>query len=226
MDTLGRRSQPFGRILLTNADQLRLNLIAGLTNSPQQAADRLVPADAAARTEPTVKQPFDTIEEHLGSVYRYALRLTGRPELAEDLAQETWLRAWRSRQNLREVRATRVWLFRIATNLWTDQLRRGRFRTEPLDTDPPCPRPSPDLVNDDRENVRLALAAMDQLPHRQRQVLYFITCENLAREEVAAILEISETAVNSNLSLARKEMRLRLKEVYEAVCSRPTTQRP
>ncbi len=170
-------------------------------------------------------QPFDTLEEHLGSVYRYALRLTHRPDLAEDLAQETWLRAWRSWQSLREQRATRVWLFRIATNIWTDQLRRGRFRPEPLDTDPPCPRPSADTASDDRENVRLAMAAMDQLPERQRQVLYLITCENLSRDEVATILEMSETAVNSNLSLARKEMRQRLKEVYESVCSRQTTER-
>ena len=210
---------------MTNADQLRLNLITGLTNSPPRAADRLVPADAAARTLPTVTQPFDTLEEHLGSVYRYALRLTGRPDLAEDLAQETWLRAWRSRKNLREHRAVRVWLFRIATNVWTDQLRRGRFRTEPLEADPPCLRPSADTASDDRENVRLALAAMDQLPERQRQVLYLITCENMARDEVATILDMSETAVNSNLSLARKEMRQRLKEVYESVCSRPTTER-
>ena len=213
-----------GKIPLTNADQLRLNLITGLTNSPPRAADRLVPTDAAARTLPTVTTPFDTIEEHLGSVYRYALRLTGRSDLAEDLAQETWLRAWRHRANLREHRATRVWLFRIATNLWTDQLRRGRFRPDPLETDPPCPRPSPDTTTDDRENVRLAMAAMDQLPPRQRQVLYLVTCENLSRDEVATILEMSETAVNSNLSLARKEMRQRLKEVYESICSRPTTE--
>src|SRR4051794_10388202 len=105
------------RISLTNADQLRLNLIAGLTSSPRHAADRLVRADAAARIEPTVTQPFDAIEEHVGSIYRYALRLTCRPDLAEDLTQETLLRGWRSRHKLRDKRAARVWLFRIATSL-------------------------------------------------------------------------------------------------------------
>jgi len=92
-------------IPLTNADQLRLNLIAGLTISPQQAADRLVPADAVARIEPTVTQSFDAIEEHVGSVYRYALRLTRRPDLAEDLTQEILLRGLRSWQKLRDRRA-------------------------------------------------------------------------------------------------------------------------
>jgi RNA polymerase sigma-70 factor (ECF subfamily) len=219
-------TQAFGRIPLTNADQLRLNLIAGLTNSPQPAADRLVPADAAARIEPTVTQPFDAIEEHVGSVYRYALRLTRRPDLAEDLTQETLLRGWRSRQKLRDDRALRVWLFRIATNLWTDQLRRGRFCPEALDTEPTCPRILPEAASDERENVRLTLAAMDELPPRQRQVLYLVTCENMAHAEVATILEINEAAVKANLSLARKEMRQKLKDIYEAVCSRQTSERP
>ena len=212
-----------GKIPLTNADQLRLNLIAGLTSSPPQAANRLVPPGAAARIEPTVTQPFDAIEEHVGSVYRYALRLTGRPDLAEDLTQETLLRGWLSRQKLRDQRAARVWLFRIATNLWTDQLRRGRFRPEALDTELTCPRLLPAAANDERENVRMALAAMDELPPRQRQVLYLITCENLAHSEVATILEINESAVKANLSLARKEMRLRLKDIYDAVCGRQTS---
>jgi RNA polymerase sigma-70 factor, ECF subfamily len=216
----GHGTQSNGRIPLTNADQLRLNLIAGLTNSPQQAANRLVPADAAARIEPTVKQPFDTIEEHVGSVYRYALRLTHRPDLAEDLTQETLLRGWRNRQQLRDERAARVWLFRIATNLWTDQIRRGRFCPEALDTEPACPRPLPAEASDERENVRMALAAMDKLPPRQRQVLYLATCENMDHREVATILGIGDSAVKANLSLARKEMRVRLKEIYEAVCGR------
>jgi RNA polymerase sigma factor (sigma-70 family) len=209
---------------LTNADHLRLNLIAGLTNSPRQAADRLVPTDAAARIEPTVTQPFDAIEEHVGSVYRYALRLTRRPDLAEDLTQETLLRGWRSRHKLRDERAARVWLFRITTNLWTDQLRRGQCHLESLGNEQPCPRPSPAATSDLQENVRMALAAMDELPQRQRQVLYLLTCENMAHCEVATILGISESAVKANLSLARKEMRLRLKNIYEEVCGRQTSE--
>src|SRR5262249_805632 len=120
---------------------------------------------------------------------------------------------------------TRVWLLRIATNLWTDQLRRGRFRPTALDTEPICPRPSVTVASDDRENVRMALAAMDDLPPRQRQVLYLATCENMARSDVATVLGISESAVKANLSLARKEMRQRLKEVYEQVCGRQPSER-
>jgi RNA polymerase sigma-70 factor (ECF subfamily) len=210
----GQIVRPTGRIPLTYAESIRLWLLA-------RAADRLVPATAARELEPTVTpDPFDTIEAHVGSVYRYALRLTRKADAAEDLTQETLLRGWRNRRQLRDERLARVWLLRIATNLWNDELRKATHRTHPLAVEPPCPRPLPTVVSNERENVRLALAAMDELPPRQRQVLYLTTCEQLGHSDVAAILGISETAVKANLSLARKEMRRRLKDVYVEVCGR------
>jgi RNA polymerase sigma-70 factor (ECF subfamily) len=200
---------------LTHARQLRLPLIEGLKTSPDRSVDS---AAAAARIEPTVTNPFDAIEEHVGSVYRYALRLSGRPDAAEDLAQETLLRGWRKRHTLREPRAVRVWLLQIATNVWTDQNRHRPQEPECLIDDPPCADPPLPNALDHREDVRQALAAMDNLPPRQRQVLYLATCEDLAHAEVATVLNISEAAVKANLSLARKEMRRRLKKLYEEVC--------
>jgi RNA polymerase sigma-70 factor, ECF subfamily len=206
---------------LTKADSIRLWLVARSSGGPQRAAARLVPAPVAARIEPAVTlNSFDTLEEHVGSVYRYALRLTRRTETAEDLTQETMLRGWRQRHKLRETRVAKVWLLRIATNLWNDELRRAKFRTQLLTEEPPCPRTSLYITSNERENVRLALAAMDELPPRQRQVLYLATCEAMTNYEIADVLAINESAVKSNLSLARKEMRSRLKDIYEEVCGR------
>jgi RNA polymerase sigma factor (sigma-70 family) len=70
------------------------------------------------------------------------------------------------------------------------------------------------------ENVKLALTAMDQLPARQRQVLYLTTCEGLSLAETAEVLAIAVPAVKANLSLARKEMRRRLNDIYVQVCRR------
>jgi RNA polymerase sigma-70 factor, ECF subfamily len=205
---------------LTNAEFIRLWLLARAAGAARRAPPEAW-STAAQELEPTVTpNSFDTIEEHVGSVYRYALRLAGRTEAAEDLTQETLLRGWRNRSKLCDARAARVWLLRIATNLWNDELRRAKFRTQLLVDEPPCPRILPLTAIDDRENVRLALAAMDELPPRQRQVLYLATCEDLGHSEIAEILEISEPAVKANLSLARKEMRRRLKDVYEEVCGR------
>jgi len=201
---------------LTQAKSIRLWLVARPDSDPQRAAKR---SPVAAQFEPTVTpDPFDSIEAHVGNVYRYALRLVGRADMAEDLAQETMLRGWRNWRKLRDPRAARVWLLRIATNLWNDELRRAKFRTQSLPADPPCPRPLTTVASDERENVRIAMAAMDELPPRQRQVLYLTTCESLTHSDVATILQISESAVKANLSLARKEMRRRLKDLYQEVC--------
>jgi RNA polymerase sigma-70 factor, ECF subfamily len=206
---------------LTSGDSLRLWLIAGPDGERQLAAGRPVQPIAAARTKPTVTPPsFDTLEEHVGTVYRYALRLTRRSDAAEDLTQETMLRAWRGRRKLRDARLMRVWLLRIATNLWTDELRRGKSMPRGLASEPPCPRLAPAALADQREHVKLAVAAMDELPPMQRQVLYLITCEGLSQAEVADVVGISTSAVKANLSLARKEMRRRLAEVYHEVCGR------
>src|SRR5712692_6946834 len=87
------------------------------------------------------------LEEYVPRVYRFALRLTNNPHAAEDLTQETMLRAWRGRWLLRNPQTFRVWLFRITANLWRDQLRRGRLtvaRAEQLPLDHAAKIPTPE----------------------------------------------------------------------------------
>ena len=195
------------RFRLTSADALRLSKLAGPGKGRQTDAARKLqpPLSPAARAESTVMQPpLDAVEQHVGSVYRYALRLAGRADLAEDLAQETLLRGWKSRDKLRDPQVARVWLLRIATNVWMDHLRESRFRPRALECEPPCPRPAAAAISHERENVERALAEMDELPPRQRQVLYLTTCEGFSHAEVAEILAIGLPAVKANLSLAQR----------------------
>jgi RNA polymerase sigma-70 factor (ECF subfamily) len=182
---------------------------------------------ADARIEPTVSQPpSDALEAHVGTVWRYAMRLARRADLAEELTQETMLRAWRARRRLREPGVARVWLLRIATNVWTDQMRRARHRPHALPAEPACPRPSVQARSEHEEHVAMALAAMDELPPRQRQVMHLVTCEGLSHAEVADVLGIGAAAVKSNLTLARREMRRRLKGIFEDVCGRAAREIP
>ncbi|MFO0810578.1 MAG: RNA polymerase sigma factor [Gemmataceae bacterium] len=152
----------------------------------------------------------DLLEELAPRVYRFALRLSGDRHAAEDVTQEAFLRAWRTRDRLREPRAARVWLFRIVANVWRDRARRGRLPVEragPLVDAEPCRTAQPERLVAGREELARALAALDALPPRQRDVLYLTACEGLTATEVADVLDINANAVKANLSLARKAVR-------------------
>jgi len=156
------------------------------------------------------------LEQHVPHVYRFALRLAGDPHRAEDLTQETFLRAWRHRKQLRNPDAARVWLFKITVNLWRDQLRR--VRRGPNQADGSCDdhearQPPADRAMVDQEDVQRALGAMDSLPGRQREVLYLRACEGLPVGQIADVLGISTEAAKASLSLARKAMRRRMKDL-------------
>ena len=158
------------------------------------------------------------LEEYVPRVYRFALRLTNDPHAAEDLTQETVLRAWRRQALLRNPQAARVWLFRIAVNLWRDQLRRGRSRVAqagPLADDQADHGPAPDRQAAEQDDLRRALEAVTKLPDRQREVVHLSACEGLSAGEIAEILAISPDAVKASLCLARKRLRHELKDVYE-----------
>ena len=87
---------------MTAARSLRLSWVADPVAGRTSVGEPNAAAPAHARTEATVSTPFENLEAHAGTVYRYALRLSGRPDAAEDLTQETLLRGWKHRHALRE----------------------------------------------------------------------------------------------------------------------------
>jgi RNA polymerase sigma-70 factor (ECF subfamily) len=160
----------------------------------------------------------DLLHEYVPRVYRFALRLTHDPHAAEDLTQETFLRAWRRQSLLRNPQALQVWLFRIAANLWRDQLRHGKLpvaRAGCLPEDYAANVPTAEQRVDDEEDLRRALEAMEALPERQREVLYLSACEGLSAADISLVLRISLNAVKASLSLARKKLRKKLKDLFE-----------
>jgi RNA polymerase sigma-70 factor (ECF subfamily) len=161
-------------------------------------------------------------EPYRGELVAYCYRMLGSFQEAEDLTQETMLRAWKARDRYDQARASvRTWLYRIAANACLSALQ-GRAR-RPLPSglgapsdDPAAPltpafdipwlQPFPDARSDIamRADMRLALvAAMQLLPPRQRAVLVLREVLEFSAAEVAAQLGTTVAAVNSALQRAR-----------------------
>ncbi len=130
--------------------------------------------------------------------------------MAEELTQETMLRAWKRRRGLTDPDAVKPWLFRIASNAWRDEIRRKKVRSRRHEQHrAPEARTAP-IDLECAEDARRALAAIDELPERQRDVLYLTACEGLTPTQIGHVLDISAGAAKSTLSLARAKLRQRL----------------
>jgi RNA polymerase sigma-70 factor (ECF subfamily) len=155
------------------------------------------------------RRAFGTlVRRHQRRVFALGVRLLGTTHDADDLVQETFLRAWRALDRLDPERPVIPWLLRIATNRAMTMLAaRGRRATEPLDEALPAggPRPDEDAQRAElRANVRRALA---ELPEEQRIVLSLRAGEGLSYLEIAALLDVPVGTVMSRLARAREAMR-------------------
>jgi RNA polymerase sigma-70 factor (ECF subfamily) len=179
----------------------------------------------------------EQVERHRRELRVHCYRMLGSYDEAEDLVQETFLRAWKGRDGFAGHSSLRAWLYRIATNSCLDTLRHRARRVLPQDLAPPFspdtdlpqrtdipwlqPFPDgaapvetePDAVAVTRETMELAfLAAIQHLPPRQRAVLILRDVLGWSAKEAASALDASVPSTNSALQRARATLREHLPE--------------
>lgn len=196
------------------------------------------PSSREQRAEDDPRRSFERLAEPLRRELKvHCYRMLGSVHEAEDLVQETYLRAWRSFDSFEPGTSMRAWLYRIATNaclnalasrksaqrLLPDQLRGAAGQSPPgaPATDvawlEPLPdsnltgvvdeAPGPEARYTSRESVQLAfVAAIQQLPPRQRAALILCDVLGWAASEAATLLDGSTASINSALQRARETL--------------------
>jgi RNA polymerase sigma-70 factor (TIGR02960 family) len=169
------------------------------------------------------------VDRHRRELHVHCYRMVGSFEEAEDLVQETFLRAWRRRDSFEGGPNFRAWLYRIATNASLDAIRSRSRRVTSLGSfaEVPWLQPYPDRLLDEvaptdaepdavvvaRETIELTFMAVIQLlPPQQRAVLILRDVLEWSAAETAALLDTSVAAVNSALQRARATLRAQLPE--------------
>ena len=154
-------------------------------------------------------------DEHAAALWRYVVRLTGDPARAEDVVQETLLRAWRHPEVTYDAdRSARAWLFTVARNLIIDERRSARWRNEQGtdDVEAVADRPGPDEVDGTLDRLLLS-TAMSELTDDHRAVIHRAYYQGHSVAQIANDLQIAEGTVKSRLHYAVRALRLNLQEM-------------
>ena len=160
-------------------------------------------------------------QTHHDRIFRYVLRMVRNRAEAEDLTQEAFLRAYRGRDTLRHPEAVRGWLYRIATHVCLDHLRR---RTPPFSMDSEqdatpipssvAPAPSGLDVTERKETSACVQRCLDFLPDSYRAVILLHEAHSLTAIEIAQLLGLKVTTVKMRLHRGRHM----LQQIMECGC--------
>jgi RNA polymerase sigma-70 factor, ECF subfamily len=190
--------------------------------APADLPDRPVAAEAAEwvrRARAGDAQAFAVlVENHERMVFRTALRLLGRLDLAQDAAQDAFLRLHRHLGRFDESRELGPWLYRVVVNVCRDVARRGGGARLVALADAGVLASPSDGAREREDAVarseqrRMVQAALLTLPAREREAIVLRDIEGLTTEEVARVLGSSAGTVRSQVSTAR----LKIKRYVEA----------
>lgn len=154
-------------------------------------------------------------ERHARAVYHHALRIVGQPVLAEDVVQETFIRAWRAARVAAEpVRDPQAWLLRIARNLALDALRRQAVRPQAVEREEATPifelavdhAPEPEAALAAASRRVAVRRALGELPREQRQAVEMAFFEGLSHQAIASRQGLPLGTVKTRVRLGLRKL--------------------
>ena len=159
-------------------------------------------------------QAFETLyRRHKDGLYRYLLRLSLSPEVAEDVFQEAWSKIIAARKRYRPTAQFNTYLYRVAHNSFIDYLRRNK-RHEHAASDDPDSRPAtsgePDQHTERSLARRRMLIALDELPHEQRDTFLLHEESGLNLDAIAGVTGVSRETAKSRLRYAMNKLKAAL----------------
>ena len=162
--------------------------------------------DAVKSSDSRDQKLIHLMQRYELSVKRMCCAIVQDAALAEDAAQETFLRAYRALDGFRSESSEKTWLMRIAINVCKDMRRSGWFRFIDRRVDP-SRLPEPAACTDEQQELSMLVM---QLPRRLLEVVLLYYYQGMTTRETAAALGIPQQTVVSRLQSARKRLRISL----------------
>lgn len=168
------------------------------------------------------REAFDAIlRPRWDRLFRIALRIVGDPEDARDVAQRAALRLWETLDRFRPGEDLDAWIYRMATNLAIDSLRRRRARPESAvapavlaAVEPSDPHPDPERRVLASELERALDTVTADLAPRQKAVFVLARIEGMTPSEIARVLDMAPSTARNHLFQARAHVARRLRQLF------------
>jgi RNA polymerase sigma-70 factor (ECF subfamily) len=210
------RATETGKMEQALSSETTSRMHAGRSSTQSRAHARSDEELVAAVARGDTRALTELVQRHGNWAARFAERITGSPQYAEEVVQNAFLRLWQRAERWEGRSRFSTWFYRVLHNLAIDQQRTQRHGLDPLDESLPDPGASAEeQLERSRRDARVR-AALARLPERQRGAIVLSHYEGCTQAEAAEILGISEGALESLLSRARASLR----QALAGECSR------
>ena len=189
------------------------------TSEVSNHSDEISNSELVRKSQLGDKAAFEQLViRHQDLVFSLAYKLTGNREMANDVAQEAFIRAWKAIEKFRGDSTFSTWIYRITVNTaWTLRKKAKKHNTlniddtyEPIDIDE---KKDPELVAINSDLSSVLINALDKIPIEQRIIVELKNIEGRSHKEIADYLDISVTAAKVRLHRAHQKLRQILEEV-------------